>query len=60
MQISSMSLQGGTMKTLNEPLLLFIVGIILLALTVNHPHDYTTWLLETLPIFIAVPILIST
>jgi putative membrane protein len=48
------------MKTINEPLLLLITGSLLLAITAIHPHDYTTWWMETAPIFIAVPILIVT
>ena len=48
------------MKTVNEPLWLMIIGGILLALTAIHPHDYTTWLMETAPIFIAVPIFTDT
>src|SRR5512135_2502583 len=48
------------MKTINEPLILLILGAALLALTAIHPHDYPTWLLETFPIFIAVPVLAAT
>ncbi|MDD2699616.1 MAG: DUF2238 domain-containing protein [Sideroxydans sp.] len=48
------------MKALNEPLILMLVGIALLALTAIHPHDYPTWWMETAPIFIALPILIAT
>lgn len=44
----------------NEPLMLLICGLILLALTAIHPHDYPTWWMETAPIFIAVPVLIAT
>ncbi|MEQ1534058.1 MAG: DUF2238 domain-containing protein [Sideroxydans sp.] len=47
-------------KTINEPLILLILGIALLALTALHPHDYATWWMETAPIFIALPILIVT
>lgn len=47
-------------KTLNEPLFLMISGILLLALTAIHPHDYATWWMETAPIFIALPILVVT
>src|SRR5512135_2502567 len=48
------------MRTNHEPLLLLGTGSILLAITAIQPHDYTTWLLETFPIFIAVPILAAT
>ncbi len=48
------------MRTNHEPLLLLGIGSILLAITAIQPHDYTTWLLETFPIFIAVPILAAT
>jgi putative membrane protein len=47
-------------KTLNEPLILLILGTALLALTAIHPHDYPTWWMETFPIFIVVPILVAT
>ncbi len=47
-------------KTLNEPLILLILGTALLALTAIHPYDYPTWWMETFPIFIAVPILVAT
>ncbi|MFA7400080.1 MAG: DUF2238 domain-containing protein [Sideroxydans sp.] len=47
-------------KTINEPLILLILGIALLALTALHPHDYATWWMETAPIFIALPILAVT
>ena len=48
------------MKLNNEPLILLLTGILLLAITAIHPHDYTTWWMETAPIFIAVPIFIVT
>lgn len=48
------------MKTINEPILLMLTGILLLVLTAIHPHDYATWWMETAPIFIALPILIVT
>ena len=48
------------MKKNNEPLILLVLGSLLLALSAIHPHDYITWWLETMPIFIAVPILIAT
>lgn len=44
----------------NEPVLLLASGIVLLCLSAIHPHDYTTWWLETAPIFIAVSILLVT
>jgi putative membrane protein len=36
------------------------VGLALLAWSGLRPHDYFTWLLETAPIFIGVPILLAT
>ncbi len=48
------------MKKINEPIILLLTGIILLAVTALHPHDYPTWWMEVAPIFIAVPILIAT
>lgn len=48
------------MKTINEPMILLLSGIILLGITAIHPHDYPTWWMETAPIFIALPILIVT
>jgi putative membrane protein len=48
------------MKKPNEPLILLLTGLLLLALTAIHPHDYPTWWMEVAPIFIAVPILIAT
>lgn len=48
------------MRTFNEPLLLLISGILLLAITAIHPHDYATWWMEVAPIFIALPILVVT
>lgn len=48
------------MKTLNEPLILLLLGTLLLGITAIHPHDYTTWWLETMPIFIAVPLFVAT
>lgn len=37
-----------------------IAGCVMLAFTAITPHDYTTWWLETFPIFIALPILVAT
>ena len=48
------------MNKLNEPSFLLLAGTLLLAITAIYPHDYTTWGMETAPIFIAVPILIAT
>jgi len=48
------------MKTINEPFILLLTGILLLALTAIQPHDYATWWMETAPIFIALPILVVT
>jgi putative membrane protein len=47
-------------KSINEPFILLLTGILLLALTAIHPHDYATWWMETAPIFIALPILVVT
>ena len=44
----------------NEPLVLLGVGLALLLWSGLRPHDYFTWLLETAPIFIGVPILLAT
>jgi len=38
---------------------LFVVGSVLLTLSGISPHDLGTWVLETLPIFIAAPLLIA-
>jgi putative membrane protein len=43
-----------------EPLLLFAVALAALAVSVIHPHDRLTWLMEVFPFFIAAPILIAT
>lgn len=48
------------MNKINEPTIWLTLGILLLGLSAIHPHDYTTWWLETMPIFIAVPILMAT
>lgn len=48
------------MKASNEPLVLLLAGCVLLALTAIHPHDRTTWWMETAPIFMAVPVLVVT
>ena len=48
------------MRKFNEPSFLLLTGTLLLAITAIHPHDYTTWWMETAPIFIAVPIFIAT
>lgn len=48
------------MIKINEPVILLALGIMLLGLSAIHPHDYTTWWLETFPIFLAVPIFIAT
>jgi putative membrane protein len=48
------------MRKLNEPSILLLTGILLLAITAIHPYDYTTWWMETAPIFIAVPIFVAT
>jgi putative membrane protein len=43
-----------------EPPVLLGVGLALLLWSGLRPHDYFTWLLETAPIFIGVPILLAT
>ena len=43
-----------------EAAALLVVGSIALAVSGTLPHDRTTWWLETLPIFVAVPILLAT
>jgi putative membrane protein len=43
-----------------EPLVLLAVGLALLAWSGLRPHDRFTWLLETAPILIAVPVLAAT
>jgi putative membrane protein len=43
-----------------EPLVLLLVGTGLLVWSAVNPYDRTTWILETLPIFLAVPILLWT
>ncbi len=48
------------LKTTNEPFILLLTGILLLAFTAIQPHDYATWWMETAPIFIALPILVVT
>lgn len=47
------------MKNINEPAILLLTGLFLLAITAIHPHDYPTWWLEVAPIFITVPILVA-
>ncbi len=44
----------------HEPLILLLAGAVLLIVSGIAPHDRLTWWLETLPIFIIVPILIAT
>ena len=43
-----------------EPFVLLGVGLALLLWSGLRPHDYFTWLLETAPIFIGLPILLAT
>jgi len=43
-----------------EPAVLLGVGLALLAWSGLRPHDHFTWLLETAPIFIGVPVLVAT
>lgn len=42
------------------PLLLLGAGFGVLALSAVAPHDYPTWVLEVLPIFVALPLLVLT
>lgn len=48
------------MNKLNEPSFLLLTGTFLLVVTAIQPHDYTTWWMETAPIFIAAPIFVAT
>lgn len=48
------------MKIEKEALGWLLAGMLLLAITAIHPHNTTTWWLETFPIFVAVPVLIVT
>ena len=43
-----------------EPVVLLGVGLVLLSWSGLQPHDRFTWLLETAPIFIGVPVLLAT
>jgi putative membrane protein len=42
-----------------EQLSLLVVGMLILILSGLHPYDRATWVLEVLPIFIGVPILVA-
>ncbi len=44
----------------NEAVALLTAGGVLLVLSGISPNDHLTWLLETFPIFIAVPLLLAT
>lgn len=48
------------MHTRNQQLFLLIVVAIALVLSGIHPHDRLTWVLEVVPIFIALPLLAAT
>lgn len=48
------------MNKFNEPSFLLLTGTFLLVITAIHPRDYTTWWMETAPIFIAAPIFVVT
>ncbi|OIR09675.1 inner membrane protein YjdF [mine drainage metagenome] len=48
------------MNKLNEPSFLLLTGTFLLVITAIQPNDYTTWWMETAPIFIAAPIFVAT
>ncbi|PYQ07046.1 MAG: hypothetical protein DMF82_04695 [Acidobacteria bacterium] len=43
-----------------EPFVLLAAGLVVLAWSAFHPHDYFTWFMEVAPIFIGVPILLAT
>lgn len=43
-----------------EPIILFVLGLLCLALSRVHAVEPGTWVMEVFPIFIAVPILIAT
>ena len=45
---------------MKEPALLLAAGSLCLAWSGVAPHDRTTWILETFPIFLGVPLLIAT
>lgn len=40
-----------------EPLVLLLACLALLAVTAINPHDFTTWVLEVFPVFLALPLL---
>jgi putative membrane protein len=44
----------------HEPHLLLALTLALLAITVLHPYDRLTWLLEVSPVLLAIPILVAT
>jgi len=44
----------------NEPLILLVIGLGLLALSGWQPHDRFTWVLEVAPILLGIPVLIVT
>ncbi|HEX6850288.1 MAG TPA: DUF2238 domain-containing protein [Candidatus Polarisedimenticolaceae bacterium] len=48
------------MTSSREPSLLAGLTLAALAVSVIGPHDYPTWLLETAPVLIALPILVAT
>jgi putative membrane protein len=43
-----------------EPLVLFVVGLALLALSGVGPHDRLTWWLEVFPVLLGAPLLVAT
>src|SRR2546430_15234939 len=49
-----------TRRATREPLVLLVLGLVLLLLSAIHCYNIGTWLEETAPIFIAVPILVAT
>ena len=42
------------------PIFLLITTLLALAISAIHPHDYFTWFMEVVPVFIGLPILILT
>jgi putative membrane protein len=47
-------------QSARTPPLLLAATVIAIALSALHPHDYFTWFMEVVPIFIGLPILILT
>jgi putative membrane protein len=47
-------------KSWSEPLALLALVTAALAISAIKPHDYVTWWLEVMPVFIAAPLLVAT